>query len=158
MLVQIFWSSPKIWLHLVPLQKLLYRRKKQFYWMQIIFLSGTKCLWLSQYVNIFLVWHKKFEPAQNFLRPVKGQGKSLTGYVKNKTRHYVHSQNTTIVSKFEFYWSFGQNLTNFDLNLTGTTNSVKTGLNPYLRGWIGLSQQSLTGFQKFFLFMVPMNF
>ena len=26
--------------------------KRQFYWLQIIFLSGTKCLWLPQYVNI----------------------------------------------------------------------------------------------------------
>ena len=72
--VQIFWASPKIWLHLVPLQKLLCRHKKQFYWMQIIFLSGTKCLWLPQNVNRFLVRHKKFGPAQNILWPVKGQG------------------------------------------------------------------------------------
>ena len=67
-------SSPNIWLHLVPLQNLLCRHKNQFYWMQIIFLSGTKCLWLPQYVNKFLVWHKKFGPAQNILGPVKGQG------------------------------------------------------------------------------------
>ena len=42
--------------------------------MQIIFLSGTKCLSLPQYVNKFLVWHKKIGPAQNILGPVKGQG------------------------------------------------------------------------------------
>ena len=54
---QIFWASPKIWLHLVPLQKLLCRHKNQFYWMQIIFLSGTKCLWLLQYVPKFLALH-----------------------------------------------------------------------------------------------------
>ena len=42
--------------------------------MQIIFLSGTKCLCLAQYVNKFLVRHKKFGPAQNILQPVKGQG------------------------------------------------------------------------------------
>ena len=72
--VQIFCVSPKIWLHLVPLQKLLCRHKNRFYWMQIIFLSGTKCLWLAQYVNNSLVWHKKFGPAQNILRPLKGQG------------------------------------------------------------------------------------
>ena len=35
--VQIFRASPIIWLHLVPLQKLLCRHKNQFYWMQIIF-------------------------------------------------------------------------------------------------------------------------
>ena len=51
--LQIFWASPKIWLHLVPLQKLLCRQKNQFYWMQIIFMSGTKCLWLPQYVPYF---------------------------------------------------------------------------------------------------------
>ena len=71
--VQIFWASPKIWLHLVPLQKLLCLHKTQFYWIQIIFLSGTNCWWLPQYVNKFLVWHKKFRPAQNILGPVKGQ-------------------------------------------------------------------------------------
>ena len=72
--VQILWVSPKFWLYLVLFQKLLCRHKKQFYWMQIIFLSGTKCLWLAQYVNKSLVRHKKFGPAQNILRPVKGQG------------------------------------------------------------------------------------
>ena len=40
--VQILWVSPKIWLQLVPLQKLTCWHKKQFYWIQIIFLSGTK--------------------------------------------------------------------------------------------------------------------
>ena len=45
--------------------------------MQIIFLSGTKCLWLAQYVNKFLVRHKIFGLAQNILRPVKGQGISV---------------------------------------------------------------------------------
>ena len=49
-------------------------KKKHFYWIQIIFLSGTKCLWLTQYVNKFLVWHKRFGPAQNIFGPVKGQG------------------------------------------------------------------------------------
>ena len=53
--------------------------KNQFYWMQIIFWSGTKCFWLTQYVNKVLVWlwHKKFGPAQNILGPVKRQGISL---------------------------------------------------------------------------------
>ena len=45
--------------------------------MQIIFLSGTKCLWLAQYVNKFLGWLKKFGPAQNILGPVKEQGISI---------------------------------------------------------------------------------
>ena len=80
--VQMFWASPKIWLHLVPLQKLLCRHKKQLCWMQIIFLSDTKCLWLAQYVNKFLGWLKRFGPAQNILGPRKGQGIS-TNFNKN---------------------------------------------------------------------------
>ena len=43
-LVHIFWASPKIWLHLVHFQKLFCWHKNQFYWIQIIFLPGTKCL------------------------------------------------------------------------------------------------------------------
>ena len=46
--------------------------------MQIIFLSGTTCVWLAQNVNKFLVRHKKFEPAQKILGPVKGQGTSFS--------------------------------------------------------------------------------
>ena len=42
--------------------------------MQIIFMSGTKCLWLTQYVNKSLDWHKKLGQAQNIFGPVKGQG------------------------------------------------------------------------------------
>ena len=64
---------------LVPLQKLFCRLKNQFFWMQIIFLSGTKCLWLAQYVTKFLGWLKTFGPAQNILGPVKGQGISVIG-------------------------------------------------------------------------------
>ena len=45
--------------------------------MQIIFLSGTKCLWLAQYVNNFLLQQKKCGPTQNILWPVEGQGISL---------------------------------------------------------------------------------
>jgi hypothetical protein len=46
--------------------------------MQIIFLSGTKCLLVPQYVNRVLIWHKKFGPAQKILGPVKGQGINVT--------------------------------------------------------------------------------
>ena len=58
----------------MPLQNLLCWHKNQFYWMQIIFLSCAKYLWLPQYVNKFLVCHKKFGLAQNILVPVKGRG------------------------------------------------------------------------------------
>jgi hypothetical protein len=50
--------------------------------MQIIFCSGTKCLSLVQYVNKFLVRHKKFGLAQNILEPVKGKGISSFGCPK----------------------------------------------------------------------------
>jgi hypothetical protein len=42
--------------------------------MQIIFLSGTKWMFVTATICTFLVWHKNFEPAQNILGPVKGQG------------------------------------------------------------------------------------
>ena len=53
--------------------------------MHIIFLSGTKFLWQPQYVNKFLVRHKKFGPAQNILEPVKGQGINLQIFIQNET-------------------------------------------------------------------------
>ena len=82
--VQIFWVSPKIWLHLVPLQNLLCRHKKQFCWMLIIFLSYTKCLWLAQYVNNFFIRQKKLGPAQNILQPAKDQGISQLKFWSEK--------------------------------------------------------------------------
>ena len=74
-LAQFFWASPKLWLHLVrassktfvPAQKPILLNANHL-------LSGTKCLWLPQYVNRFLVWHKKFGPTINILGPVKGNG------------------------------------------------------------------------------------
>ena len=82
-----FFNQPK---NLVPLQKSLCRHKNQFCLMQIIFLSGTKCLWPPQYLNIFLVWHKKFGPAQNILRPVKGQGKRQLQAIEAALKYCVH--------------------------------------------------------------------
>ena len=88
--VQIFWARPKVWLHLVTLQKLLCWHKNGIYSMKIIFWCGSRCLWPAQYVCQVLVWHKKFGtgticksilfwkkqigPAQTILGPVKGQG------------------------------------------------------------------------------------
>ena len=89
----------------MPLQKLLCWHKNQFYWMQIIFLSGTKCLWLPQYVNKFLVWHKKFGPAQNILGPVKGQGIRLHSSGQFALfACYVYEP--AIVISWLFYWWF----------------------------------------------------
>ena len=61
--------------------------------MQIIFLSGTKFWWLPQYINKFLVWHKKFGPAQNILGPVKGQG---INFLKIK---FIYSEKATKIDE-----------------------------------------------------------
>ena len=54
-LVQNFW-----------LQKFLCRHKNQFYWMRIIFLSGTKCMWLAQYINKFCSDTKNLDQHKTF--------------------------------------------------------------------------------------------
>ena len=64
----------------MPLQKLLCRHKNQFYWMQIIFLYVTKCLWMPQYVKKKFGLAQKIGPAQNILEPIKGQGISSLFY------------------------------------------------------------------------------
>ena len=65
--VPIFWASPKIWLHLVPIHKLLCRHKNQLYWMQIIFLSGTKCLWPNKLPICVKGWFSSVITFQNKL-------------------------------------------------------------------------------------------
>ena len=63
---------------------------------QIIFWSGTKSLGQAQYVNQFLVWHKKFGPVQNVLGPVKGQGISLLFWVEQVPKKYfIYSEYRT---------------------------------------------------------------
>ena len=64
--------------------------------MQIIFLYGTKCLWLPQYVNKFLVWHKKFGPAQTILGPVKGQG-TILWHVYSQDHVKIVKRTTTLL-------------------------------------------------------------
>ena len=48
--------------------------------MKIIFWYGTKSLGPAQYVNPFLVWHKKSGSSQNILGPLKGRGKGLDNF------------------------------------------------------------------------------
>ena len=72
-----FWSQPRNLTAYSASSKTFVAAQKTFYWMQIIILSGTKCLWLPQYINKILVWHKKFGPVQNILGPIKGQGISF---------------------------------------------------------------------------------
>ena len=66
-----FLSQPKNLTAFSASSKTFVLAQKKFYWMQIIFLSGTKCLWQPQYANKFLARHKKFGPAQNILGPVQ---------------------------------------------------------------------------------------
>ena len=78
MAIQIFCTSPKIWLHLVPLQKLLCQYKKQFYWMQII----------------FFVWHKTFVTAKK-CKLIFGLSQKIWTSPKHfgtckRTRHNYH--------------------------------------------------------------------
>ena len=100
----------------VPLQNLLWQYKNQFYWMQIIFLSGTKCFWLLKYINKFLVWQKKFRPDQNTLGPVKGQGISkftscastkLLGAVLNTISFFFLVQ--IMIALFFWIWETSKN-------------------------------------------------
>ena len=95
--------------------------------MQIIFLSGTKCLWLAQKiwtcskhfetcnVNEFLVSHKKFEPAQNILRPVKGQDICGTQLSILRNLHFVGAWNPwffTVIRDFFHLHSTNLNFCN----------------------------------------------
>ena len=96
----------------MPLQKLLCQHKNQFYWMQIILWSGTKCLWLAQYVNNLLVQHKKIGAAQNILGPVKGKGISWIRYSDYRLHIY-------------FFWNNRQTLK--DNNPSSSTGATWTG-------------------------------
>ena len=50
--IQIFWASPKIWLHLVPLQKLLCRSKKFFTECKSSFcLAKNDCDWHNMQID-----------------------------------------------------------------------------------------------------------
>ena len=65
--VQIFCVGPKIYLHIV-----LCHTKRWFAFSKIVFCSGTKVFEEALSAVKFLGWFKKFGPAQNILRPVKG--------------------------------------------------------------------------------------
>ena len=73
-LVQIFWASPKIYLHIVPVTNSLCQTKRWFAFSKIGFCAATKVFEEALNAVKFLGWLKKFGPAQNILRPVKGQG------------------------------------------------------------------------------------
>ena len=73
-LVQIFCARPKIYLHIVAVTNILRQTKRWFAFSKIGFCAGTKVFEEALNAVKFLGWLKKFGPAQNILRPVKGQG------------------------------------------------------------------------------------
>ena len=73
-LVQIFCARPKIYLHIVAITNILCQTKRWFVFSKIRFCAGTKVIEEALNAVKFLGWHKIFGPAQNILRPVKGQG------------------------------------------------------------------------------------
>ena len=72
--VQNFCVGPKIFLHIVPVTNILCQAKRWFAFSKIGFCAGTKVFEEALNAVKFLGWLKKFGPAQNILRPVKGQG------------------------------------------------------------------------------------
>ena len=77
-LVQIFCARPKIYLHIVAVTNILCQTKKWFAFSKIGFCASTKFFEKALNAVKFLVWLKKFGPAQNIL----GQGISqLLGYL-----------------------------------------------------------------------------
>ena len=101
--VQIFWASPKIWLHLVPLQNLLCWHKKQFYWMQIIFLSGTK-IWTSpEYVGTCKGTRHKCELGYSILKGfwIHGIRYSELSFFRHFVRSLYFCMNSMISSRLD---------------------------------------------------------
>ena len=111
-----FLSQPKNLIAFSASSKPFVSAQKTFYWMQIVSLSGTKYLWLPQYENEFLVWHKNFGLAQNILGPVKGQGIKLffNGalvliYYFKKTFYALFLEFKNILQHFKFVdWRIGE--------------------------------------------------
>ena len=72
-LINILWKS----------QTFCARKKDGLHSVQLSFCAGTKVFEEALNAVKFLVWLKKFGPAQNILGPVKGQGiKFINSYKK----------------------------------------------------------------------------
>ena len=91
-------------------------------WNPIIFWLGTISLELAQYVNQYLIGHKKFGPAQNTFGPVEGRGISLPIEKENKV-----IWPNCIFSLFS-YWK--RNCENYFLNKFVIQNSLFDGCYP----------------------------
>ena len=61
---------------------------------RLILLNAKKIVWhkMHQYANQFLVWHKKFGPAQNILGTVEGQGISVRRLHQNRNGQHIVAQ------------------------------------------------------------------
>ena len=76
--VQIFCVGPKIYLHIVPVTNILCQTKRWFAFRKIGCCASVKVFEEALNAVKFLGWLKIFGPAQNILRPVKGQGKGIS--------------------------------------------------------------------------------
>ena len=77
---KMFCAGPKIYLHIVPVTKILCQTKRWFAISKIGFCAGTKVFEEALNAIKFLGWLKKFGQAQNILGPVKGQGIRFYSY------------------------------------------------------------------------------
>ena len=80
--VQFFYVRPKIHIHIVPVTNILCQTKRWFAFSKIGFCAGTKVFEEALNTMKFLEWLKTFGPAQNILRPIKGQGKGINPFIK----------------------------------------------------------------------------
>ena len=96
---KIFWAVPnflcqtKIYLQIVEVTNILCQTKRWFAFSKIGFCAGTNVFEEALNAVKFLVWLKKFAPAQNILGPVKGQGICvsvvLTKSIKSLVLFYI---------------------------------------------------------------------
>ena len=94
-LVQIFCARPKNYLNIMAVTNILCQTERWFAFSKIGFCAWTKVFVEALNAVKFLGCLKKLGPAQNILRPVKGQGirkiqsfknRSFSGMKKKETR------------------------------------------------------------------------
>ena len=69
-----FLCQTKIYLDIVPVPNFLCQTKRLFLFSKFSFSTGTVFFGVALNAKEFMVRHKIFEPAQNILGPVEGQG------------------------------------------------------------------------------------
>ena len=135
MLVQIYWANPKIWLHLVPFQKLLCRHKNQFYWMQIIFLLRHKILVTATICKYLFCLAQKLWTSPKHFRTCKRTWHKLLFRLtfKIETLSRICVILTTPKTKLIFFFKFSQ------LSQIIWTLSYFLDLPSKLRPWAGFA-------------------